>query len=150
MNWDRRVRRAHRWLAVIFTASVVVTVVALALRGPVWFSYVPLPPLALLLFSGLGVFGSSWAARRRGRAAGNTTPRQVVSAPRVRQLHRWSGIGFVVTVLATFVALAQEEPVVWVSYLPLVPLALLLFSGLYMLMLPLALERRRARRVATS
>ncbi|MBF6194328.1 hypothetical protein IU475_24400 [Nocardia beijingensis] len=73
-----------------------------------------------------------------------------MSAPRVRQLHRWSGIGFVVTVLATFVALAQQEPVVWVSYLPLLPLALLLFSGLYMLVRPLALERRRAGRVATS
>ncbi|MFD8247172.1 hypothetical protein [Nocardia sp. NPDC059691] len=150
MNWDRRIRQAHRWLAVIFTATVVVTVVALALKGPVWVSYVPLPPLALLLFSGLGVFGLSWSAERRGRAAGNTSPRRVVPAPRVRQLHRWSGIGFVATVLATFVALAQEEPIVWVSYLPLLPLALLLFSGLYMLVLPLAVRRRRAGRLATS
>ncbi|MGW4715722.1 hypothetical protein [Nocardia sp. NPDC004260] len=150
MTWDRRIRQTHRWLAVLFTATIVVTVVALALKGPVWVSYVPLPPLALLLFSGLGVFGLSWSADRRGRAAGNTAPRQVVPAPRVRQLHRWSGIGFVATVVATFVALAQEEPIVWVSYLPLLPLALLLFSGLYMLVLPLAARRRRAGRLATS
>ncbi|MGQ4615348.1 hypothetical protein [Nocardia sp. R7R-8] len=149
MDWIRRVRQTHRWLAVVFTATIAVTVVALALKGPVWVSYVPLPPLALLLFSGLGVFGLSWAARLRGRAAGNSSPRQVASAPRVRQLHRWSGIGFVATVIATFVALAQEEPIVWVSYLPLLPLALLLFSGLYLLVLPLAV-RRRTGRLATS
>ncbi|NKY28348.1 hypothetical protein HGB38_19265 [Nocardia gamkensis] len=70
------------------------------------------------------------------------------SAPRVRQLHRGSGIVFVATVLATFVALAQEQPVVWVSYLPLLPLALLLFSGLYMLVGPYSVRRRSARRAA--
>lgn len=49
---------------------------------------------------------------------------------RVRQIHRWLAIAFTMTVIASFVALAQEEPAVWVSYLPLLPLALLLLSGL--------------------
>ncbi|MCP2169727.1 hypothetical protein [Goodfellowiella coeruleoviolacea] len=66
---------------------------------------------------------------------------------RVRQLHRWLSIAFTVTVIVTVIALAQEEPLVWVSYTPLLPLALLLFSGLYLFALPY-LARRRARRGA--
>jgi hypothetical protein len=54
----------------------------------------------------------------------------------VRQIHRWLAIAFTVTVIATFVALAQKEPVVWVSYVPLLPLALLLLTGLYLFVLP--------------
>ena len=56
----------------------------------------------------------------------------------IRQTHRWLSIAFTVAVVVTFVALGQEEPVVWVSYLPLVPLALLLLTGLYLFMLPYA------------
>ncbi|QDP83583.1 hypothetical protein FOH10_18380 [Nocardia otitidiscaviarum] len=52
---------------------------------------------------------------------------------RVRQAHRWSAVAFTVTVLATFVALAPEDPIVWVSYLPLIPLAALLVTGSTML-----------------
>ena len=55
---------------------------------------------------------------------------------RIRQVHRWLSIAFTATVVATFIALAQEDPVVWVSYLPLLPLALLLVTGLYMFALP--------------
>jgi hypothetical protein len=149
MTWNERVRRTHRWLAIVFTVTIVATVVTLALKGPVWVSYVPLAPLALLLLSGLGIFVLSYAATRRSRAA--TIPQagaSRASAPRARQLHRGSGIVFVATVLATFVALAQEQPVVWVSYLPLLPLALLLFSGLYMLVGPYSVRRRSARRAA--
>ncbi|MFI7544902.1 hypothetical protein [Actinoplanes sp. NPDC049599] len=60
----------------------------------------------------------------------------------VRQIHRWLAIAFTVTVVATFIALAQEEPVVWVSYVPLLPLALLFFTGLYMFVLPYLARRR--------
>jgi hypothetical protein len=66
---------------------------------------------------------------------------------RVRQIHRWLSIVFTVAVIATAVALAQEEPVVWVSYLPLFPLVLLLITGLYLFLLPY-LSKRRAGRVA--
>ena len=65
----------------------------------------------------------------------------------IRQFHRWLAIAFTVTVIVTFVALAQEDPVVWVSYVPLLPLALLLFSGLYLFALPYLTKRRSRRRL---
>ena len=64
----------------------------------------------------------------------------------VRQIHRWVSIAFTMTVIVTLVALAQEKPLVWVSYLPLLPLALLLFTGLYLFVLPYATRWRSARR----
>ena len=64
----------------------------------------------------------------------------------VRQIHRWLSIIFTVTVIVTFIALAQEKPVVWVSYVPLFPLALLLLTGLYLFALPYATRWRGARR----
>ena len=54
----------------------------------------------------------------------------------MRQIHRWLSIAFTVAVIAAFVALAREKPVVWVSYVPLVLLALLLITGLYLFALP--------------
>jgi hypothetical protein len=64
----------------------------------------------------------------------------------VRQIHRWLSVAFVVSVIVTFVALAQKPPVVWVSYVPLAPLALLTFSGLYLFVLPYAAKWRSGRR----
>ncbi len=61
----------------------------------------------------------------------------------IRQFHRWVSIAFTLSVIATFIALAQEKPVVWVSYVPLLPLALLVVTGLYLFALPY-LARRRA------
>jgi hypothetical protein len=61
----------------------------------------------------------------------------------VRQTHRWLSIAFTVAVIVTFVALGQETPVLWVSYVPLLPLALLLLSGLYLFVLPYATKWRR-------
>ena len=63
----------------------------------------------------------------------------------VRQIHRWLSIFFTATVIVTFIALAQEEPVVWVSYVPLLPLALLLLTGLYLFALPYVTRWRSAR-----
>jgi hypothetical protein len=60
----------------------------------------------------------------------------------IRQIHRWLSIAFTVTVIVTFIALAQEEPLVWVSYVPLLPLALLLLTGLYLFALPYATRWR--------
>ena len=65
----------------------------------------------------------------------------------VRQTHRWLSIAFTVSVIVTFIALAQEKPLVWVSYVPLFPLALLLFSGLYLFALPYAVRWRSGRRL---
>jgi hypothetical protein len=64
----------------------------------------------------------------------------------IRQIHRWLSIAFTVAVIVTFVALQQEKPAVWVSYLPLPPLFLLLFTGLYLFVLPYATRRRSGRR----
>ena len=64
----------------------------------------------------------------------------------VRQIHRWISIVFTLTVIANFVALAQGPPPDWVTYSPLPPLFLLLFSGLYLFVLPYAARRRSERR----
>ena len=60
----------------------------------------------------------------------------------IRQIHRWVSILFTVTVIANFVAMALGEPPAWVVYSPLLPLFLLLFSGLYMFALPYAARWR--------
>lgn len=62
----------------------------------------------------------------------------------IRQSHRWIAVAFTLSVVATFIALAQPEPLVWVSYVPLLPLALLFLTGAYMFVLPY-IVRWRAR-----
>jgi len=64
----------------------------------------------------------------------------------IRQFHRWVSIAFTVTVIANFVALAQGAPPPWVTYSPLPPLFLLLFTGLYLFTLPYAARWRSGRR----
>lgn len=67
----------------------------------------------------------------------------------IRQTHRWLSIAFTVAVIANFVALAQARgamPPPWVTYSPLLPLALLLFTGLYLFALPYATKWRTGRR----
>ncbi len=61
----------------------------------------------------------------------------------IRQTHRWLSIAFTITVIANFVVMAQGPPPPWVTYAPLLPLALLLFSGLYLFVLPYAARWRR-------
>ncbi len=60
----------------------------------------------------------------------------------IRQFHRWVSILFTLTVLANFAFMTQGQPPAWVTYSPLAPLALLLFSGLYLFVLPYRLRRR--------
>jgi hypothetical protein len=62
----------------------------------------------------------------------------------IRQFHRWISVLFVLTIIITTIALAQPVPIVRVSYIPLIPLFLLLASGTYMFVLPYA-QRWRAR-----
>ncbi len=65
----------------------------------------------------------------------------------VRQTHRWLSIAFTVTVIVNIVALGQEESTrQQVAFLPLLPLALLLFTGLYLFVLPYATKWRSGRR----
>ena len=65
----------------------------------------------------------------------------------IRQSHRWLSIVFTLTVIANFVALARGAgtPPPWITYSPLLPLALLLLSGLYLFMLPYAAKWRSER-----
>ena len=63
-----------------------------------------------------------------------------------RQIHRWLSITFTVTVIIVTVAVVgQLEAVVWVSFVPLLPLALLMISGLYMFALPYVAKWRSGR-----
>jgi hypothetical protein len=66
----------------------------------------------------------------------------------VRQIHRWLSIAFTMTVIANFIALAQADgtPPAWVTYSPLPPLAFLLFTGLYLFVLPYATRWRSGQR----
>ena len=66
----------------------------------------------------------------------------------IRQIHRWVSIAFTLAVLANFVAMTQGPPPPWVTYSPLLPLALLLFTGLYLFALPYVTRWRSGRRTA--
>ena len=63
-----------------------------------------------------------------------------------RQNHRWLSIAFTVTVIGNFVAMGLGQSPPWVVYAPLLPLALLLFTGLYMFALPYAANWRGGRK----
>jgi hypothetical protein len=64
----------------------------------------------------------------------------------IRQFHRWVSIAFTLTVVANIAVMStgQGQPPAWVTYAPLLPLALLLFTGLYLFVLPYAAKKRRA------
>jgi hypothetical protein len=66
----------------------------------------------------------------------------------IRQSHRWLSILFTTTVIANFVAMGFGEPPALIVYSPLLPLFLLLFSGLYLFALPYAARWRGARGVS--
>jgi hypothetical protein len=64
----------------------------------------------------------------------------------MRQSHRWLSIVFTAAVAANFIAraLAPGEPSPWLTYAPLPPLFLQLFTGLYLFALPYTRKGRRA------
>ncbi|MCR5855495.1 hypothetical protein [Mesorhizobium sp. J428] len=69
MNWSKWIRQVHRWLSIAFTLAVVANFVAMALgEPPAWVVYSPLPPLFLLLATGLYMFALPYALRRRAGA----------------------------------------------------------------------------------
>jgi hypothetical protein len=51
-----------------------------------------------------------------------------------------------VAVVVNLIALGTGQPAVWVGILALLPLALLLFTGLYLFVLPYAAKWRSGRR----
>ena len=66
----------------------------------------------------------------------------------IRQVHRLLAILFTLTVIANFVAMAQGTPPAFVTYSPLPPLFLLMFTGLYMFSLPYVAAWKAKRRQA--
>jgi hypothetical protein len=63
----------------------------------------------------------------------------------IRQAHRWLSIAFTIAVIINIVALARKEQAVWVGLMALVPLSLLLLSGLYLFALPYIVRWRGER-----
>ena len=54
----------------------------------------------------------------------------------IRTAHRWLGIALIALTLANIVAFSLGQTITWLIYAPLAPLFLLMFSGLYMFVLP--------------
>lgn len=68
----------------------------------------------------------------------------------IRQFHRWISIIFVMIVAGIFMALGVgQKPVNWVYFLPLLPLALLVLTGLYLFVLPYTVRWRGGQRAGT-
>jgi len=64
------IRQSHRWLAIVFTATVLANFAARAMHpgepSP-WITYAPLPPLLVMSFSGLYLFALPYMTRWRSR-----------------------------------------------------------------------------------
>jgi hypothetical protein len=63
----------------------------------------------------------------------------------VRQTHRWFSIVFTVAVIVNGVAVLMGRYATWLGLSAVAPMAFLLFTGLYLFVLPYT-ARRRARR----
>ncbi len=70
----------------------------------------------------------------------------------IRQIHRWLSICFtagVVVNTGVIFGLAVKQPPFWIYLLALIPLFLLLFSGLYLFVLPYVVRWNSQRRAPT-
>lgn len=54
----------------------------------------------------------------------------------LRQVHRWSGFAFSIAAIANIVALVLDSNAQWLGLVAVVPLLVLLPTGLYLFMLP--------------
>lgn len=69
MNVNHWIRQFHRWVSVIFTVTVIANFVTMAFgQPPAYVVYSPLPPLFLLLFSGLYMFALPYVGKKRAAA----------------------------------------------------------------------------------
>ncbi len=64
----------------------------------------------------------------------------------VRQTHRWLSIAFTVGVIVNLVAVFQKKYTAWVGLMALLPLILLMVTGLYMFVVPYATKWGSERR----
>jgi cellulose synthase/poly-beta-1,6-N-acetylglucosamine synthase-like glycosyltransferase len=66
LNWSNWIRQIHRWLSIVFTLTVAANFAVMAIgKPPMWVVYSPLPPLFLLMFTGLYMLALPYAAKRR-------------------------------------------------------------------------------------
>ncbi len=82
--------------------------------------------------------GSSIFKRRRSHSSGT----------RFRRIHRWLSIAFTLAAITNIIAMVQQRSAVRVGLLlggvlAMLPLGLLLVTGLYLFMLPLGRAQRR-------
>ncbi|MBX7080694.1 MAG: hypothetical protein K1X88_15970 [Nannocystaceae bacterium] len=64
---------------------------------------------------------------------------------RVRVLHRWISLAFMLAVIANLVALGMGSQASWVGVLALLPLLVLMGTGAVLFVLPYVATRRSAR-----
>ena len=72
-----------------------------------------------------------WAQHRA--VATDRQLRQLLTAPRIRHVHRTIAVIFTITVLANFLAMPWGPTPPWITYAPLPPLFVLMGSGLYIM-----------------
>jgi len=64
---SKLIRQTHRWISILFTLSVAANFATMAFgKPPMWLVYAPLPPLFLLMFSGLYMFALPYVLRMCG------------------------------------------------------------------------------------
>lgn len=62
---SKGIRQVHRWTSIVFTLTVIANFAVMAFgEPPAWIVYAPLPPLFLLLFTGLYMFALPYVAKR--------------------------------------------------------------------------------------
>lgn len=104
--------------------------------------------------SGIGLEGpqghckTAVSEKRRGGPLDTLAVMKSTFEHLTRQSHRWLSIVFTVAVAANFAARALQpgEPPAWITYAPLPPLFLQLFSGLYLFALPYLRSRAEGAR----
>lgn len=72
MSWSSGIRQSHRWLSIVFTATVAANFAFRAFASgepPALVTYAPLPPLFLQLFTGLYLFALPYMGKRAGKHA---------------------------------------------------------------------------------
>jgi hypothetical protein len=66
MTLGKLIRQTHRWLAIAFTLVVIANFVAFGMGYAIaWLYYLPLPPLFLMILTGLWMFALPYAAKWR-------------------------------------------------------------------------------------
>ncbi|MEV0246069.1 hypothetical protein AB0H76_05705 [Nocardia sp. NPDC050712] len=73
MSYSKNNRKVHRAMSITFTATVLLCFIAVpfgALESAPWIFYLPLPPLFVLMGTGLYMYAQPYLAKRRnGRPA---------------------------------------------------------------------------------